>query len=258
MPPPISAPDMDATMQSEWENFNYIQKDLGRITLESIEKWNDTVEKGEDADGDQAPGDDRSGGQTVGQVIQDVFEEDTNNQTSDTDDEDASSVHGEESEVDSEATGEAEQAPYMSSHSTRCVKPTSPFPLSFPFSTVNTPQSTPSFLLEGNTSVISRSACFFQYSTLHVLCSFPFFSWGGPRRPPLLANIREKRRREGLTVLNDFLAVGTYTKHKAAGAASPDQQRYQGKYFLNSLKKKITYTSARKRETRKVCPRLVV
>jgi len=49
----FTAMDMDDTKRREWEAFNCAQKDLGMITPESAERWQDKVNEEEDVDRDQ-------------------------------------------------------------------------------------------------------------------------------------------------------------------------------------------------------------
>ncbi|WPT11426.1 hypothetical protein PSENEW3n2_00000864 [Picochlorum sp. SENEW3] len=49
----FTAMDMDDTKWREWEAFNCAQKDLGMITPESTERWQDKVNEEEDVDRDQ-------------------------------------------------------------------------------------------------------------------------------------------------------------------------------------------------------------
>lgn len=49
----FTAMDMDDTKRREWEAFNCAQKDLGMITPESTERWQDKVNEEDDVDRDQ-------------------------------------------------------------------------------------------------------------------------------------------------------------------------------------------------------------
>ena len=49
----FTAMEMDDTKRREWEAFNCAQMDLGMITPESTERWQDKVNEEEDVDRDQ-------------------------------------------------------------------------------------------------------------------------------------------------------------------------------------------------------------